>query len=50
VRQKFDGEIKAGRILVLVDGAEEVLPAVENAVTRTGAMSLPFESRTALIR
>jgi hypothetical protein len=50
VRQKFDGEIKAGRILVLVDGAEEVLPAVENAVTRAGAMSLPFESRTALIR
>lgn len=50
VRQKFDGEIKAGRILVLVDGAEEVLPAVENAVTRTGAMSLPFDSPTALIR
>lgn len=50
VRQKFDGEIKAGRILVLVDGAAEVLPAVEAAVTRTGATSLPFESPTALIR
>lgn len=50
VRQKFDGEIKAGRILVLVDGADELLPAVEAAVTRTGAMSLPFETPTALIR
>lgn len=50
VRQKFDGEIKAGRILVLVDGAAELLPAVEAAVTRTGAMSLPFETPTALIR
>jgi hypothetical protein len=50
VRQKFEGEIKAGRILVLVDGAAELLPAVEAAVTRTGAMSLPFDSPTALIR
>jgi hypothetical protein len=50
VRQKFDGEIKSGRILVLVDGAAELLPAVEVAVTRTGALSLPFESPTALIR
>lgn len=50
VRQKFDGEIKAGRILVLVDGAADMLPAVETAVTRTGALSLPFESPTALIR
>jgi hypothetical protein len=50
VRQKFDGEIKAGRILVLVDGAAEVLPAVEVAVTRTGALSLPFDAPTALIR
>ena len=50
VRQKFDTEIKAGRILVLVDGAAEALPAVETAVTRTGAMSLPFEAPTALIR
>lgn len=50
VRQKFEGEIKAGRILVLVDGAAETLPAVENAITRTGALSLPFEAPTALIR
>ena len=50
VRQKFDGEIKAGRILVLVDGAAEILPAVETAVIRAGALSLPFETPTALIR
>ena len=50
VRQKFEGEIKAGRILVLVDGAAEILPAVETAVTRAGALSLPFETPTALIR
>lgn len=50
VRQKFDGEIKAGKILVLVDGAVEMLPAVEAAVTRTGAMTLPFDAPVALIR
>jgi len=50
VRQKFDDEIKAGRILVLVDGASEQLPAVEVAMTRTGVMSLPFDEPTALIR
>lgn len=50
VRRKFDGEIKAGRILVLVDGAEEVLPQVESAVTRIGALPLPFDAPTALIR
>ncbi|GAB3379558.1 hypothetical protein [Lysobacter fragariae] len=50
VRQKFDSEIKAGRILVLVDGASELLPAVEVAVTRTGAAVLPFDTPIALIR
>jgi hypothetical protein len=50
VRQKFDGEIRAGRILVLVDGAAELLPAVEAAVTRTGALALPFDARCAMIR
>lgn len=50
VRRKFDGEIKAGRILVLVDAAEELLPQVEAAVTRIGAMPLPFDAPTALIR
>lgn len=50
VRQKFDDEIKAGRILVVVDGAKDQLPAMEAAVVQAGALSLPFDEPVALIR
>ena len=44
IRRQFEGEIEAGRILVVVDGPRELLAEVEPAITRTGAMRLPFEA------
>lgn len=50
VRQKFDEEIKAGNILVIIDASKDTLQRVEPALVRTGAVALPFEATTALIR
>lgn len=44
IRQKFENEIEAGRILLLVDGMEDVLVAAEPAIIRTGAARLPYEA------
>ena len=44
IRRRFEGEIEAGRILVVVDGSHELLSKVEPAITRTGATLLPFEA------
>lgn len=44
IRRRFEGEIEAGRILVVVDGSHELLAKVEPAITRTGATLLPFEA------
>lgn len=46
VRVKFEDEIEAGRILLLVDGSEHALADAEPAILRAGATSLPFESLT----
>jgi hypothetical protein len=48
VRQKFEGEIEAGRILVVVDGEGEVGERADQAIAGTGAVALPFEKATAL--
>jgi hypothetical protein len=48
VRQKFEGEIEAGRILVVVDGDKERLPQAEAALRSVGATPLPFEAPSAL--
>jgi hypothetical protein len=48
VRQKFEGEIEAGRILVVVDGEGEAGERADRAVVATGATPLPFEQPTAL--
>jgi len=50
VRARFDDEIKAGRILVLIDASKDKLAAVEPAMVAAGATVLPFEATTALIR
>lgn len=50
VRAKFDDEIKAGRILVLIDASREKLADIEPAMLAAGATPLPFESTTALIK
>lgn len=44
IRVKFEDEIEAGRILLLVDGSEEELSAAAPAILASGATSLPFDS------
>jgi hypothetical protein len=48
VRRKFEDEIAAGRILLVMDAEEEQLPAAEAAVLAAGATALPYEGTTAL--
>lgn len=48
VRQAFDEQIKAGNILVVVDGPKEVLDAAAAQISATGAVWLPFEANKAL--
>lgn len=48
VRRKFEAEIEAGRILVVLDAEPEQLPAAERAIMATGATPLPYEGTTAL--
>jgi hypothetical protein len=48
VRQKFEGEIEAGRILVVVDGEGEEGQRADAAILATGATALPFDKPTAL--
>ncbi len=45
VRQQFEDEIEAGRVLVLVDVEEDDdLPAVQSAMDEAGAVELPYSS------
>jgi len=44
IRQKFEKEIESGRILVIVDGPDDVLAAAEPEILRTGATTLPYEA------
>jgi hypothetical protein len=48
VRRKFEGEIEAGRILVVLDADKELLERAEPALVRAGATPLPFDRPTAL--
>lgn len=48
VRRKFEGEIEAGRILVVLDADKALLARAEPAITRAGATPLPFDQPTAL--
>lgn len=48
VRRKFEDEIEAGRILLVVDGDGDVGERADVAVVATGATPLPFEQPTAL--
>lgn len=50
VRQKFDDEISAGRILVVVDVDESRLGAIDSALRASGAEPLPFEATSAAVR
>lgn len=48
VRRRFEGEIEAGRILVVLDGDKELLAAAQPALVAAGATPLPFDTPTAL--
>ncbi|KFN50173.1 hypothetical protein [Arenimonas composti] len=48
IRRRFDDEIQAGRILVVVDIPDESLALVDAEVQRTGASQLPFEEPSAM--
>jgi hypothetical protein len=48
IRRRFEEEIAAGRILVVVDVAEESIAQVDSAVQAAGAVLLPFEESSAM--
>ena len=48
VRRKFESEIAAGRILLVIDAEDRQLPAAEVAILAAGATALPYEGTTAL--
>jgi hypothetical protein len=48
VRQKFEQEIEAGRVLLVIDGPADVLKDAESALAGAGATLLPFDSLTAM--
>lgn len=49
VRRTFEDEIQAGRILVVVDGEQALLPEAEAAIVATGACRLQYEATTAAV-
>lgn len=46
VRRKFEDEIAAGRVLVVVDGNAAMLAIADAALVAAGAMPLPFNAPT----
>lgn len=48
VRQQFDDEISAGRILVLVDAEPDVQPRLQPALEAVGARRLDYEAPAAM--
>ncbi|HEY5781329.1 MAG TPA: hypothetical protein VIT66_05580, partial [Lysobacter sp.] len=50
IRRKFDAEIQAGSILVVIDAEREQLDAAEPSILLAGATTLPYEQTTALVR
>ena len=50
VRRKFEEQIQAGNILVVIDATKEALTSAEPLIVGAGATALPFEATTALIR
>ncbi|GAB6195914.1 hypothetical protein [Lysobacter xanthus] len=50
VRQKFDDEIKAGRILLVTDTDDATESLARPAIESTGAVKLPFEQATTIVQ
>ncbi|HYG08058.1 MAG TPA: hypothetical protein VD865_16825 [Stenotrophomonas sp.] len=47
VRRRFEDEIEAGRILLVVDAEEPQLASADSAIRGSGAVPLPYEATTA---
>jgi hypothetical protein len=48
VRRQFEGEIAAGRILIVIDDQRDHSAVVSAAMEHAGATALPFEQLTVL--
>ncbi|WP_028917519.1 hypothetical protein [Pseudoxanthomonas sp. J35] len=48
VRRRFEEEIEAGRILLVIDAEDEALPRAEAAVLRAGAAPMPYDAPSAV--
>ena len=48
IRRKFESEIQAGSILLVVDADKQLLTAAEPAIVGAGATVLPYEATTAM--
>jgi len=48
IRQKFEDEIEAGRILVVIDGEDATLAGAEDALRDAGAVHLPYGDPAAM--
>ncbi len=48
IRRKFEGEIQAGNILLVIDGESKLLAVAEPAIVHAGARVLPYQAATAL--
>jgi len=50
VHRRFESEIRAGRILIVIDETPQVMAAAEAAMREAGAEQLPYEATSALHR
>lgn len=48
VQRRFESEIEAGRVLIVIDETDEVMAAAEKALRDAGARRLPYEATSAL--
>ncbi len=48
VRRKFEAEIEAGRVLVVIDGEDETLERARQALVAAGAVQLDYDAPSAL--
>lgn len=48
IRRRFEDEIEAGRILIVIDGEGEALERAEAALSAAGAVHLPYEEPSAM--
>lgn len=50
VHRRFESEIRAGRVLIVVDETPEAMATIEPALRAAGAEQLPYEATSALQR